>query len=106
MLEFFLLILTPFVLVDTILLFVIANKMTDGGCWVVTKKITKWGLGIAAALFGVAVLVTVIVDHWEKFKGPLGEVGEALLVLFAFWAAYETIRHGIVRPFLKGLRGR
>ena len=106
MLEFFLLILTPFVILDTILLFVIANRITEGRCWEVTKNMLKWGLGIPAALFGVAVVVTVVVDNWEKVQKPLTEAGEALLVLFGFWAVYEIIRHGIVRPFLKGLRGR
>jgi hypothetical protein len=105
MLEFLLLILTLVAVVATILLFIIANTLTDGRCWKVTKSITKWGLGIAAALFGVAVVVTVVVDNWEKVQKPLTEAGEALLVLFGFWAAYEIIRHGIVRPFLKGLRG-
>jgi len=37
MLEFLLLILTLVAIVATILLFVIANKLTDGRCWGITK---------------------------------------------------------------------
>jgi hypothetical protein len=111
--EFLLLILTLVAIAATILLFVIANKLTDGRCWVVTKKIAKWGVGIPAALFGLAIVATVIVDNWERIQQPLAYVGVVLayvavilVLLLGAGAFFMIIRHGIVRPFLEGLRGR
>ena len=105
MLEFFLLVLTPLVLMDTILLFVVANKMTDGRCWEVSKKVAKWGLVLLVILFGGAVVVTLIVHNWETVKGPLAGVGRVLGLLIGAWAFFMMVKHGIVRPFLEGLRG-
>jgi hypothetical protein len=104
MLKFFLLILMPLVLLDTILLFVIANKMTDGRCWGVTKKVMKWGLVLSAFAVG-GLIVGLIANHQQTVQEPLTALAEALLGLAGFWALFVAIKYGIVRPFLKGLRG-
>jgi hypothetical protein len=105
MLEFFFLILTPLAIMDTVLLFVIANKVTDGRCWEATKKVMKWGLVILCSVIVLGLVLGLVVNNWEKFQKPLTELGEALLGLLGFWALFQIIRYGIVCPFLKGLRG-
>jgi uncharacterized membrane protein YfcA len=120
----------PLALVGTILLFVIANKVTDGRCWAVTKKVLKWGLVVLCAV----IIIGVALSHWGEFQRPLTELGAALLgilgpllVLLAVWAffdmvkyrvvlrtpedsklvaLFEKVKHGIVRPLQKGPRGR
>ncbi len=95
MLEFFFLILTPLVLVDTILLFVIANKVTEGRCWAVSKIVMKWCL----VAVGAVIVLAVVLINWEQYQKPLTELGEAVLGLLAGWAVIEIVRRGIVRPF-------
>lgn len=99
-------ILTLVAIVATILLFVIANKLTDGRCWEITKAGGKW---VFAALCAFAVLGAAaewVANNWEKVQAPLIDAGEVGLLLLGAWAAFLTIRHAIVRPFLRGLRGR
>jgi len=49
MLRLVLLILALLIFLDTILLFVIANKLTDGRCWQLTNKVLKF-LALCAAI--------------------------------------------------------
>src|SRR5437868_303110 len=106
MLESSLLILTPLLIVDTILLFVIANRLTDGRCWEVTKQVVKWSFAALCSFAVVGVIAGLMVNNWEKIQTPLIDVGEVVALLLGAWAFFEAVRHAIVRPFLKGLRGR
>jgi hypothetical protein len=110
MLEFLLLILTLVAIVATILLFVIANKLTDGRCWEVTKAIGRWAFRFFGAFLLVAGIAGLMEHNWDKIQTtllPLGiDIGIVVVLLLGAWALFEAVRHAIVRPFLKGLRGR
>jgi hypothetical protein len=81
--DFLVFILTPILLGILVLLFVIANKLTEGACWRITKKVAAvvlfWGSVVA---FCACVIYKSGWDAWVwKSLGTVAIGGSLLLWL-------------------------
>lgn len=74
-------VVVPLLVAITILLFVIANKLTNGRCW----EITKWIVGIAlwVTIIGGSVLWYVSRVGQDKFLDELADLAVFVIAVYA-----------------------